>query len=90
MRGPCVTLGAVAPALLLLARGSKPTPPDPAVPVEKLKSPDQAVNGPAALELIDLGEPAVPALVDLLRDPDPSHRALSLAWIAPYAREDTP
>ncbi len=75
MRGHCLTLGAVAAALLVLACGRKAKPPDPTALVEKLKSSDQAVSGAAALELIGLGEPAVPALVDLLRDPDPSYRA---------------
>jgi len=75
MRAHCLTLGSLATALLLLACGSKPKPPDPTALVEKLKSPDQGVSGAAALELIGVGEPAVPALVELLRDPDPSHRA---------------
>jgi HEAT repeat protein len=56
---------------------SKPKPPDPVALVEKLKSADETVSGPASLELIRLGEPAVPALLDLLRDPEPRHRALA-------------
>ncbi len=77
MRGSFVTLGAIAAAMPLLACGSKPKPPDPVALVEKLKSPEAAVSGAAALELIGVGESAVPALVELLRDPDPSHRALA-------------
>ncbi len=68
---------AVAYVLFFAACASKPKPPDPAAIVEKLKSPDQATSGAAALELIGLGEIAVPALVNLLRDPDPNHRALA-------------
>jgi HEAT repeat protein len=50
--------------------------------IEKLKSPDAAVNGPAARELIDIGEPAVPALAAVLKDPDPRVRraAASTLW----------
>jgi HEAT repeat protein len=55
----------------------EPKPPDPGELVGKLKSGDSQVSGAASLELIRLGEPAVPALVELLRDPDPAHRALA-------------
>jgi HEAT repeat protein len=74
---PALVLGVLAAALLVGACRSEPKPPDPSALVEKLKSPDSAVSGSASLELIRLGEPAVPALMELLRDPDPAHRALA-------------
>ena len=66
-------------AAVLAGQGcsSQPKPPDPAALVEKLKSPDAAVSGAASLELLRLGEPAAPALVKLLQDPDPTLRALA-------------
>ena len=60
-----------------LACNGAAKPPDPAALVLKLRSPDATASGEAALELIRLGEPATPALVDLLRDPDPALRALA-------------
>ena len=40
--------------------------------IEKLKSPDSAVSGAAGRELVNIGEPAVPALASLLKDPEPA------------------
>jgi HEAT repeat protein len=71
-----VALAAVPFTAVVGCRG-KPAPPDPAALVDKLKSTDQAVSGAASLELIRLGEPAVPALVELLQDPAPENRALA-------------
>ena len=71
-----LTLLSLAVALVVGCQ-SPPTPPDPVALVGKLKSADSQVSGPASLELIRLGEPGVPALVELLRDPDPAHRALA-------------
>lgn len=50
--------------------------------IEKLKSPDAAVSGAAARELINIGEPAVPALAAVLKDPEPRVRraAASTLW----------
>lgn len=42
--------------------------------IEQLKSPDSATSGSAARELINVGEPAVPALAALLKDPEPRVR----------------
>jgi len=69
----------VAPVITLcwVACRRAPKPTDPAALVEKLKSPDPTLSGAASLELISLGEPAVPALVELLRDPAAGHRALA-------------
>ena len=66
-----VALGAI------LACRAEPKAPDPAALVEKLKSHDATVSGAASLELIRLGEPATPALADLLHDPDTAMRALA-------------
>ena len=66
-----VALGAI------LACRPEPKAPDPAALVQKLKSHDATVSGAASLELIRLGVPATPALVDLLHDPDPALRALA-------------
>jgi HEAT repeat protein len=63
--------------VVVVAGCSKPKPPDPVALVDKLKSTDEAVSGAASLELIRLGEPGVPALVELLRDPEPRHRAIA-------------
>ena len=50
--------------------------------IEKLKSPDTTESGTAARELINIGEPAVPALAALLKDPDARVRraAASTLW----------
>ena len=61
----------------ILACRAQPKPPDPAALVAKLKSADATVSGAASLELLRLGEPATPALVVLLQDPDPAFRALA-------------
>ena len=63
-------------ALCVTCRG-EPKAPDPAALVAKLKSSDATVSGAASLDLLRLGEPATPALVDLLQDPDPALRALA-------------
>jgi HEAT repeat protein len=68
---------AILAALCVAACSSEPKPPDPTALVEKLKSADSQVSGAASLDLIRLGEPAVPALTELLRDPDPARRALA-------------
>jgi HEAT repeat protein len=71
-----------SPALLavlgaILTCRAQPKAPDPAALVLKLRGPDATASGDASLELIRLGEPATPALVELLRDPDPALRALA-------------
>ena len=50
--------------------------------IEQLRSADSAISGHAARELIDVGEPAVPALAALLKDPEPRVRraAASTLW----------
>lgn len=76
-----------------LSSCSKAAAPDPAALVQKLKSSDATVSGAASLEIINLGEPAVPALVSLLQDPDPRFRALAARtfWgMGKKAREGVP
>jgi HEAT repeat protein len=73
--------------------GSAPKPPDPNALIEKLKSADPEVSGTASLEIVRLGEPAVPALVALLQDPDPKMRTLAAStfWgMGAKAREAAP
>ena len=50
--------------------------------IEKLKSPDAETSGTAARELINIGEPAVPALAAMLKDPEPRVRraAATTLW----------
>ena len=50
--------------------------------IDKLKSPDIEVSGQAGRALIDIGEPAVPALAGLLSDPEARVRraAASTLW----------
>jgi HEAT repeat protein len=62
-----VPLLAVALALALPACRKKEAPPDPNRLVADLRSPDRQKSGEARLELIRLGEPAVPAVAGMLR-----------------------
>src|SRR5260370_1577449 len=54
--------------------------PEAAVPglIADLKNPDPTVSGKANLELIHLGEPAVPALVEMLKSGDVRIRTLAV------------
>jgi HEAT repeat protein len=72
----------VVTALVAVGCTRKPAGPDIGGLVEQLKGTDEARRGRAATELITIGEPAVPALVELLRDPDPRYRraAASTLW----------
>jgi HEAT repeat protein len=71
-------------AIVLLAVGCsrKPAGPDIEGLIERLKETDEARRGRAATDLITIGEPAVPALVALLSDPEPRYRraAASTLW----------
>jgi HEAT repeat protein len=72
-------------ALALLAacrRGADEAGPDIAALVANLKSADPGVSGQANLALIRIGEPAVPALVELLGSEDERlrARAASALW----------
>jgi HEAT repeat protein len=72
----------VAAALLVLlavAPGcrKKEQPPDPQQLVAELRSPDAEKSGRARLLLITMGEPAVPAVTELLRSGTPAERTLA-------------
>lgn len=54
---------------------AKETPPDPTVLLADLQSADPEKRGRANLELIRMGEPAVPGLVELLKSGDPRVRS---------------
>ena len=64
MRRRSMPLAALALVLVAPVACSKPSLPHPVALVEKLKSPDETVSGAASLELIRLGEPGVPAIVE--------------------------
>lgn len=68
-----ISLLAIAVVLLPSCRKAEP-PPDPARLVAELRGPDEARRGAARLQLISLGEAAVPALLDLLRTGSPEDR----------------
>jgi len=61
-------------ALLLSSCRKVDAPPDPARLVAEMRGPDEARRGVARLQLITLGETAVPALLDLLRTGGPEDR----------------
>jgi HEAT repeat protein len=58
------------------------SPPDPGRLVAELRGPDEGRRGAARLQLIALGEAAVPALVELLRSDSPEERlaATNTLW----------
>ncbi len=82
MRKTVVSLLAVALALALPACRKKETPPDPGRLLADLRSPDAEKSGQARLELIRLGEPAVPALAEMLRSGTPGEKtaAANTLW----------
>ena len=82
MRKTVVPLLAVLLALALPACRKKETPPDPNRLLADLRSPDAQKSGEARLQLIRLGEPAVPALAEMLRSGTPAERtaAANTLW----------
>ena len=84
------------PALALLAAPgckSKPQGPDTPKLIEDLKSSDQGIRGKASLAVVTAGEPAVPALIEMLRSPESAHRttaASTLFGMGHKAREAAP
>src|SRR5262245_22123124 len=74
MRKRFVLLTVVA---LLAACKTKETLPDVPALLADLQSGDSAKSGRANLELIRIGEPAVPGLVQLLQSDDPRKRSLA-------------
>jgi HEAT repeat protein len=67
----------LALALGLVACGDRTGPPDLDGMVADLVSGDQKKSGDARLRLISLGEPAAPALAELLRNGAPPERLLA-------------
>jgi HEAT repeat protein len=68
---------------VVAAAGCQKTPEQKAADwIDKLKSPDVEVSGQAGRALIEMGEPAVPALATLLNDPEARVRraAASTLW----------
>ena len=61
---------------------SEGQPPEPRQLVQDLRSPDAEKSGRARLPLITLGEPAVPAVTELLRSGGPAERiaAANILW----------
>jgi HEAT repeat protein len=61
---------------LLAAAGCKSKPKGPDVPglIADLKGADQEKKGKASLKLIEVGEPAGPALAEMLKSENPAHR----------------
>jgi HEAT repeat protein len=86
--------GAVAiAALAVLACREEPRAPDVGALIAKLKSPDRGVSGDANLELIRIGEPAVPGLIEMLQSEDPRWRktaATTLWGLGPKGRAAVP
>ena len=72
-------------ALLLVALPGcrkQETPPDPNQLIADLRGPDVETSGRARLQLITLGQPAVPALAEMLRSGTPAERitAANTLW----------
>jgi HEAT repeat protein len=66
---------AVILATALAACSSKPKEPDVPNLIADLKSADPETRGKANLAVMDAGEKAVPASIEMLQGPDPVHRA---------------
>ena len=62
---------------LVLACRSKPPEPNVAALINDLQNPDPAVSGKANLELIRIGEPAIPPLIAMLKSEDARLRTLA-------------
>jgi HEAT repeat protein len=76
MRKAVLSLFAVLLAGLPGCRG-KPAAPDPNQLVADLRGPDPEKSGRARVQLITLGQPAVPALAEMLRTGTPAERIAS-------------
>lgn len=72
----CLALLLTSLTLLVACRGRE-SKPDITGLVAALQSGDAEKSGRANLELIRLGEPAVPGLIEMLKDPDPRVRGLA-------------
>jgi HEAT repeat protein len=76
MRKAAALVASVAALASPACRRQEPTP-DPVRLVADLKGPDPAKSGQARLQIITLGEPAVPALAEMLRNGQPRERVLA-------------
>jgi HEAT repeat protein len=75
------SLPAFFAVVLLTACSTTEKPPDVAGLITDLQSADPQKSGRANLELIRIGEPAVPALVEMLRGTDPRLRGLAASTL---------
>jgi HEAT repeat protein len=73
--------GGVILATALVACSSKPKEPDIPALIADLKSADEEKRGKANLALMDAGEKAAPALIEMLQGPDPVHRATAASTL---------
>jgi HEAT repeat protein len=82
MRKTIVPLLAVALAVASPGCRKKEKPPDPSRLLADLRSPDAEKSGQARLELIRMGEPAVPGVAEMLRSGTPAERiaAANTLW----------
>jgi HEAT repeat protein len=78
MRRIAAILAVAASALCGYACQKPESPANVAALVEDLKSTDEEKSGKANLALIRVGEPAVPAVLELLQSGDPHLRSLAL------------
>src|SRR5262245_6696305 len=67
--------------VLLSACTSQEKPPDIAGLVADLQGSDPQKSGHANLEIIRIGEPAVPPLIDMLRSEDPRLRSVAVSTL---------
>lgn len=84
---------AAAVAALLPACKKKPSGPDVPGLIADLKGDDQEKKGKASLRLIEVGEPAGPALAEMLQSDNPAHRitaASTLFGMGPKGRAAVP
>ena len=89
MRKTVVPLLALALAVALPGCRKKEAPPDPSRLLADLRSPDAEKSGRARLELIRMGEPAVPGVAGMLRSGTTAERiaaATTLWGMGPRAR----
>jgi len=85
----------LAAAAAALPGGCKRQPKGPDVPalIADLKGDDQEKRGKASLKLIEVGEPAGPALAEMLKSENPAHRltaASTLFGMGPKGRAAVP